>query len=48
MQLSETQNKLFAILFAAGEPLEAARLGEALEEVPMADELLLRASRARV
>ena len=30
MQLSETQNKLFAILFAAGEPLEAARLGEAL------------------
>lgn len=24
------------------------RLGEALEEVPMADELLLRASRARV
>ena len=28
MQLSETQNKLFAILFAAGEPLEAARLGE--------------------
>ncbi len=30
MQLSETQNKLFAILFAAGEPLEAARLGGGL------------------
>ena len=30
MQLSETQNKLLAILFAAGEPLEGARLGEAI------------------
>lgn len=37
MQLTETQNKIFAILFAAGEPLDAGRLGEAigltLEEV---------------
>ena len=30
MQLSETQSKIFAILFAAGEPLEGARLGEAI------------------
>ena len=30
MQLSETQRKIFAILFAAGEPLEGARLGEAI------------------
>jgi len=30
MQLSETQNKIFAILFAAGEPLDAARMGEAI------------------
>jgi len=30
MQLSETQNKMFAILFAAGDPLEASRIGEAL------------------
>ena len=29
MQRSETQNKLFAILIAAGEPREAARLGAA-------------------
>ncbi len=31
MQLSEIQNKLLAVLFAAGEPLEAARMAEALE-----------------
>lgn len=31
MQLSETQNKLLAILFAAGEPLEGARAAEALD-----------------
>ena len=31
MQLSETQNKLFAVLFAAGEPLEEARAAEALD-----------------
>ena len=30
MQPSETQSKIFAILFAAGEPLEGARLGEAI------------------
>lgn len=30
MQLTETQNKIFAILFAAGEPLEGVRLGEAI------------------
>ena len=30
MQLSETQSKIFAILFAAGESLEGARLGEAI------------------
>lgn len=30
MLLSETQNKIFAVLFAAGEPLEGARLGEAI------------------
>jgi segregation and condensation protein B len=31
VQLSETQNKLFAIFFAAGEPLEASRAAEALD-----------------
>ena len=34
MQLSETQNKIFAILFAAGEPLDAGRLGEAIGLTP--------------
>ena len=34
MQLSETQNKLLAILFAAGEPLDAGRLGEAIGLAP--------------
>lgn len=30
MQLTDLQNKLFAILFAAGDPLESSRLAEAL------------------
>lgn len=30
MGLTETQKKIFAVLFAAGEPLEGARLGEAI------------------
>lgn len=30
MGLTETQNRIFAVLFAAGEPLEGARLGEAV------------------
>lgn len=30
MQLTETQSKIFAILFAAGEPLDGGRLGEAV------------------
>ena len=34
MQLTETQNKIFAILFAAGEPLDAGRLGEAIGLTP--------------
>ena len=41
MQLSETQNKLLAILFAAGEPLEGARAAEALgwTEEPLAERI---------
>ena len=31
MQLTENQNKILAVLFAAGEPLEAARIAEALD-----------------
>lgn len=31
MKLTETQKQMLAVLFAAGAPLEAARLGEALE-----------------
>ena len=30
MQLNDFQNKLLAVLFAAGEPLEASRMAEAL------------------
>lgn len=30
MRLTETQSKIFAVLFAAGEPLEGSRLGEAI------------------
>lgn len=31
MQLTESHNKILAVLFAAGEPLEAARIAEALD-----------------
>ena len=31
MQLNDIQNKILAVLFAAGEPLEASRIAEALE-----------------
>ena len=34
MQLTETQNKIFAILFAAGEPVENIRIAEALSLTP--------------
>ena len=34
MLLTELQNKIVAVLFAAGEPVEAARLQEALEFTP--------------
>lgn len=36
MQLTELQNKIFAILFAAGDPMESDRLAEALEISPAA------------
>lgn len=42
MTLSKTQNQIFAILFACGEPIEADRIAEVLEQDTATTERLLR------
>ena len=42
MTLSKTQNQIFAILFACGEPIEAERIAQVLEQDGATTELLLR------
>ena len=42
MTLSKTQNQIFAILFACGEPIEAERIAQVLEQDAATTERLLR------
>ena len=42
MTLSKTQNQIFAILFACGEPIEAERIAQVLEQDGATTERLLR------
>mgnify|MGYP001178179507 CR=1 FL=1 len=41
MTLNKTQNQIFAILFACGEPMEADRIAQVLEQDPVTTERLL-------